>query len=34
VLGKTEDRTDFIREAVEREIALREAEKPAKFKRK
>ena len=26
VLGKTEDRTDFIREAVERELARRELE--------
>jgi len=26
VLGKTEDRTDFIREAVERELVRREAE--------
>ena len=26
VLGETEDRTDFVRTAVEKELALREAE--------
>jgi hypothetical protein len=34
VLGKTEDRTDFIREAVEREIVRREAEAAKQKKRK
>jgi hypothetical protein len=34
VLGKTEDRTDFIREAVERELVRREAEAAKQKKRK
>jgi hypothetical protein len=33
VLGKTEDRTDFIREAVERELVRREMEAKQKRKR-
>jgi hypothetical protein len=34
VLGRTEDRTDFVREAVERELQRREAELKKKPPRK
>jgi hypothetical protein len=33
VLGKNEDRTDFVREAVERELVRREKRMPSKAKR-
>ena len=33
VLAETEDRTDFVRAAVERELARREKRKPGKAKR-
>jgi hypothetical protein len=33
VLGETEDRTDFVREAVERELVRREKRKAGKTKR-
>jgi hypothetical protein len=33
VLAETEDRTDFVRAAVERELARREKRKPGKTKR-
>ena len=33
ILDKNEDRTDFVREAVERELARREKRKPGKTKR-
>ena len=33
VLTENEDRTDFVREAVERELARREKRKPSKAER-
>jgi hypothetical protein len=32
VLGETEDRTEFVREAVERELKRREKRKPRKLR--